>query len=366
MTLRCSLILVGSLLGTIYPTGVRSLKAEWIPWTGVRQNITPRRSGHTAFVHDGTTPYVFGGYVEQDGKDQKLDRHVTADLWKWSAEKNEWKSLPQTGDIPGPRLCSAAAVLHNKAYLFGGWDPQTEGTGGIILDSIHELDLDNDSEDGANWKELDTTLPDGPTSRHVAVSLVARNLILVHTHRCVGYVLLFDPLTKIFTKQPTTGPCPTSRGLHAATVLMDDTVVLFGGAAQDQTMSNEAFVLDTVQWKWSRIDCNNGDQQGPSARAGPCICAYDSDSVVVFGGAEATATGLHPRGDVWALSLEKNQWELLIDDNDNGESRPPPRNAASLTQINLEGKTGKGFLLNGGWAPFRQTWDDCFLLHVHD
>ena len=33
-------------------------------------------------------------------------------------------------DRPGPRLACASAVLGDELLLFGGWDPQTPGTGG--------------------------------------------------------------------------------------------------------------------------------------------------------------------------------------------------------------------------------------------
>jgi len=48
-----------------------------------------------------------------------------------------------------------------------------------------------------------------------------------------------------------------------------------------------------------------------------------------------------------------------------GEAFPEPRNAATLSPFD-EGQdmdTSK-FLLTGGWAPFRRTWDDVFILSI--
>jgi hypothetical protein len=305
------------------------------------------------------SPHVFGGYVEKDAKDADSmpNRYVVNDLWRWKNNK-EWMSLDATGDIPGPRLVTAMAAIQDKAYMFGGWDPETEGTGGVILESVHELDLSNG---GASWKKLDATMPDGPTSRHVAVAIPSTGIILIHTHRCDNYVLIFDPATGEFRKQPTTGSCPSSRGLHAATMVDATTFCIFGGAAQDQNMSNESFLLNTETWKWTKLS-PSGDC--PSPRAGPCLCSVNSKNtkcVVLFGGAEVSEAGLKPRADVWALSLDKQEWTLLVDDKDG----PPPRNAATLTEIDLD-QSGKGFLLTGGWAPFRQTWDDCYVLRIYD
>jgi hypothetical protein len=338
-----------------------ALTAEWIQFKP-SQRVAPRRSGHAAFVAD-KTPYVFGGYVEQDAKDANamFTRYVVNDLWKWNNKKDEWIPLDATGDVPGPRLVTAMATIQDKVYMFGGWDPEFAGDGGVILDTVHELNLSNgDSDsDNASWKKLDVTMPGGPTSRHVAVTIPSTGTILIHTFRCDNHVLLFDPAVGEFRRQPTTGPCPSSRGLHAATMVNATTFCVFGGAAQDQSMSNESFLLDTVTWEWTKI---NPTGDCPSPRAGPCLCSDNNGCVVLFGGAEASETGLKPRADVWSLSLDTQEWTLLLDDKDG----PPPRNAATLTEIDLTDQTGTGFILTGGWAPFRQTWDDCYVLRIHD
>jgi Kelch motif/Galactose oxidase, central domain len=385
---------------------VYSLQAQWIslPLTP-DQRVNPRRSGHTAFVKADSTPYVFGGYAEDDDNDANVEarplykRYVVNDLWKWKGSAGAggdvdilgdetdqtpgWSLVDTQGDAPGPRLVTASAVHGDKAYLFGGWDPETAGTGGVILDTVHELDMTT-----ATWKALSCCMPDGPTSRHVAVALKTSgddsttNTILLHTHRCLDYVLLYDTTTQTFTKQATTGPCPSPRGLHCAALVNDHTVCVFGGAAQDQTMSNECFLLDTTSWTWTKVLNDNDDdnEARPTPRAGASLVAMESiNCVLLFGGAEATATGLNPRSDVWALSLDDDtlapKWTLLInDDNDdsdrNGRHRPPPRrNAATLSHIPSGGASAHSddhadFLLTGGWAPFRQTWDDCYVLRV--
>jgi molybdopterin biosynthesis enzyme MoaB len=63
--------------------------------------------------------------------------------------------------------------------MFGGWDPEFAGTGGVILDTVHELDLTNGGT-GTSWKKLDVTMPGGKTSRHVAVTIPGTQTILIH------------------------------------------------------------------------------------------------------------------------------------------------------------------------------------------
>ena len=383
---------------------VSALTAEWIQLHPSSQRVTPRRSGHAAFVLANKTPYVFGGYVEvesgkqnpqDDTKSSKYNRYVVNDLWKWESKNRGsddpvdndstlpgWKLVECSGDIPGPRLATAMAVTadNRKAFLLGGWDPQTAGTGGIILDTVHSLDLSTHQ-----WRQLDSSssnIPGGPTSRHVAVTLPTRtgngnnanDKILLHNHRCHNYVWLLDTTTERWERQPTTGPCPSPRGLHVACMLDETQLLLFGGAAQDQTMSNEVFLLNTVTWEWTRLDCGNSSA-APTPRASPCLVRVNHQCVVVWGGAEYDSTvGLKPRADLWALHVEKREWTCLQNDNDNNDDNvviPPPRNAATLTEISSasenEANDGvRSFLLMGGWAPFRETWDDCFVLKIRE
>ena len=350
----------------LYPRAM-ALKAEWVSIPSA-QKIAPRRSGHTAFSAGPSEPsFVFGGYIEKDPA--PFFREVKNDLWKWDNKIRNWQESKASGDIPGPRLVSASAVADGKAYLFGGWDPETAGTGGVILESVHSLDLMS-----LEWKKL-KDLPDGPTSRHIALTLSSENKILIHNHRCTDHVWLFDPDTSVFTKQDTTGESPGSLGLHTATMLDENTLLLFGGAAKDGTMSNKSYVLNTKTWDWKRVDLGGNDQNCPSPRAGACLvtCAPNGSNKkcgILFGGAETTENGLNPKGDVWALHLSngcKGDWELLLDDKKDTEDSsiwPEPRNAATLSPITSNDDRATNFLLTGGWAPFRRTWDDVFVLSI--
>ncbi len=76
-------------------------------------------------------------------------------LWEFALYQEStdwgWTKFPQGDDdgvyVPGPRLATALATVprsddgSTKAVLLGGWDPQTPGTGGVILDVVSMLDL---------------------------------------------------------------------------------------------------------------------------------------------------------------------------------------------------------------------------------
>ena len=159
-------------------------------------------------------------------------------------------------------------------------------------------------------------------------------------------------------QQPTTGDAPSSRGLHVAAAADERTLVVFGGAAKEGSMANDAYALDTVTWEWRALATAGG--ACPTPRAGACAAPLPGGrGIVMCCGAEATPNGLNPRADVWALELdgEGGAWtQLLADDAPNA---PGPRNAATLTPL-PDGK----LLLHGGWRPFVSTYGDSHVLSV--
>ena len=143
---------------------------------------------------------------------------------------------------------------------------------------------------------------------------------------------------------------PSSRGLNCAAALTNkkdntsNAMVIFGGAAKDGNMSNEAFVLDVNTWKWTKLDC---DGDAPSPRAGACLCSLDENTVILFGGATPGDGALVGLNDVWTLSVDmesgKGTWKCLFDgEEEENVIRAPGRNAATLTAIDAKKLLPKG------------------------
>ena len=455
----------------------------------------PPRSGGVSFAAtpDNSRLFAFGGYAEvaADGampgpSSTMPKRYVVNDMWQFlppphtatsdesSSEEEEewgWTKLDDDGGgyVPPSRLATALAVLPNndddeasgggggsRAVLLGGWDPQTPGTGGIILDDVSILDMnsmewhrcvdDAPGEDGISDGDGDgdddgddnggfLAIPGGPTSRHVAVHLsiprttttgggggdAREDVVCLHNHRCDDHVLVLSTTTTggdggdpspsraaRWDRMATTGDAPPSLGLHcAASVRSSTAMVVFGGAAKDGGMSNEAHVLDAASWTWTKLDTaaaatddDDGNENAniPAPRAGACLCPLDDDSVLLFGGATpGEGGGLVGLNDVWVLTVDdlesgKGVWRCLIphrdidddDDADDGGTTlpcPPGRNAATLNAIDVSKLLPNGilrkkseshpadedckyYLLSGGWYPFRKTYNDIFLLSI--
>ena len=422
------------------------------PSVSLTGKIYPPRSGGVSFTTpDHSKVFSFAGYAEDNiiSTSTTVDRYVVNDLWEFVpyqhekelSNRNQWgwsKVLQNEQDdyIPGPRLATALAILPPftsedtktikpvertddntpppRAILLGGWDPQIPGTGGAILDDISVLDMNT-----MKWSPCVTrcskeeeefaTVPGGPTSRHVAVSLSIpfekqegggekrRNVICLHNHICEDHVLLLSTDDKIgkssspgketrtiveWKSQLTSGEAPSSRGLHcAATIHNSQTMVIFGGAAKDGSMSNESFILDTTTWKWTKLYCGGTKQNLPSPRAGACLCTLDNDTVLLFGGATPISGGLVGLNDVWILTVDSERgigrWECLIENADDGyddgnDGRtlcPPGRNAATLCPIAAEKLLPRNVVreINGSKSSLRTDYGEdssYFLLSV--
>ena len=417
----------------------REYSAEWIDLLSpgsysssspkLPSRIDPPRSGGVAFATpDNSRVFAFGGYAEVAGAPGSMpERYAVNDLWRFlpHSDESDWGWTKHENDgggyVPPSRLATALAVLPNdesggpaRAVLLGGWDPQTPGTGGIILDDVSVLDMnalewsrcvagDRAGDDGGGL----LAIPGGPTSRHVAVRLsmprtgggaggAREDVVCLHNHRCDDHVLRLSTAIGGGGGHPaprargdpraTAGDAPSSRGLHCAASMRRSTAMaVFGGAARDGTMSNEAFVLDAESWTWTKLDTGDNDAV-PAPRAGACLCPLDEDSVILFGGATPGDGGLVGLNDVWVLNVDlesgKGVWRCLIPhrDSDDGDGtlRPPGRNAATLNAIDVSKLLPNGilwksespaegckyYLLSGGWYPFRKTYNDVFLLRI--
>jgi hypothetical protein len=329
-------------------------------WRELRgAHLAPPRSGHVACADALGRVWLFGGYTETKRESPRhlplvTLREPTNDLWRWERGVG-WTCVQEASDDadarPGPRLCSAAAILStgplesDRLIVMGGWDPRPAATGA--------------------WERLDD-MPGGPTSRHVAC--VVGEQLVVHTHRAV---LRWDPLARRLVEQRVSGCAPSARGLHAAAPLGGSKMLVFGGAAQSGEMAADAFVLDTDAWAWEALKFESG-APAPSARAGAAAAAAGLGRAIIACGAERSpGGGLIGRSDAWLLDTRPDgmaTWHRLSAGMSGGDLEAPRgRNAATLTALVAATPTSaaeRSFLLHGGWEPFVCTFDDDHELSV--
>ena len=328
--------------------------SKWVVQPRGSESSPSPRSGATATTDGSGRVLLFGGYEEaSDGR-----RRVVNDLWAF--KDNVWTLLDAggpTGVCPGPRLCSASFVDGGELVVCGGWDPQESGTGGVILDDVWMWDISGSS----GWKKCSDPMPQGPTSRHAACAV--GSTAVVHTFRSHDNVLVWEPSTKTFREQFASGEVPSSRGLHVAAPVVTSSgapgVAIFGGADKTGSMCNDAFVLDTASWVWSRSASDSKVLPSPRAGAAGASTSDGRFLVVVGGATRKTSGGLEPLMDVWALDIASNSWSELLDTSSDRSAIPAARNAATLTTY------GDHFLLHAGWNPFVESYSDSFVLELY-
>jgi len=320
-------------------------------------NRAPSVSGQAtaSSIHKNSVSDVllFGGLTGAAGAP------TTNDLWEFDSTKDEWtKFLPDNDDgarsivRPRVRMYAASAMMGNKFYIFGGWDPMEPGSGGEFLDNIWSFDRTTKA-----WSEEKAKLP-FPVSRHAGATVMGDNsgddVVIIHTYK--GILTFRDGL---LTEQATDGDAPESLSMCAMTAI-GNKVVLFGGSDKNQCMSSEVYVLDTTNWTWTKLDKQYGTtEEGPAAMASASMAPLNREKCIVFGGAGLAPTGyeggygLLPKDDTWICTVsERNvEWERV-----ECAKRPEGRVAASLNKL------GDGrFLLQGGYDPvskatFEEPW----------
>ncbi|EOD25184.1 hypothetical protein EMIHUDRAFT_206342 [Emiliania huxleyi CCMP1516] len=336
-----------------------SLTASWQPvpaddaWQRTARTSSPPRSGPTASADQAGNVWLFGGYAEPEGK----PRHVVNDLLRYDGGSG-WQQLQEPIDVtlkggrvrdnrPGPRLATASCVVGDEMLVFGGWDPQTPGTGGVILDDVWSLSLAKQT-----WRRLAAPMPGGPASRHVVCNV--GGTVILHTFRCLDSVLVWDAASETLKEQPTSGTPPSSRGLHVAAAADGHTLVVFGSALAED-MVNDAFALDT------RVVGALAAESGPVRAPARALRHCRAGAASWFAAAQRRAArGLVPDERVWALTLDDSgggEWSLLL--GEDAPNAPGPRNAATLSPVG-----SGGLLLHGGWRPFVSTYGDSHVLKV--
>ncbi|KAL3916393.1 MAG: hypothetical protein SGILL_005202 [Bacillariaceae sp.] len=342
--------------------------AGWGTWTkadrppGVTSptfSPPPAVSGHVA-TSSPRIPnvYLFGGLTGPAGSP------TTDTLYEYDV--GGWREITQKKgpmeESPRQRMYSAAGILEEDMYLFGGWDPGAPGSGGEFLNDVWKLDLVT-----KEWENTGIELP-FPVSRHAACAV--GDMIVIHTYQGV-FVFRKDGDSRKITLQDTSGDRPDGLSMCAQVTLGDSGVLIFGGSTKTQQLSDATYYLDTNTWEWTQLR-NIGDAT-PSSRASPCAAAVQDSSTqaVVFGGASIGGDGyeggkgLMPLSDTWLVTVNKAAGTALWKQLAMSDVGPEARLAASLSCIYGEG--GNRLILQGGYdSTSKETFGEPWVLRIDE
>mmetsp|Transcript_31846 Transcript_31846/g.48121 ORF Transcript_31846/g.48121 Transcript_31846/m.48121 type:complete len:333 (+) Transcript_31846:37-1035(+) len=317
-----------------------SVVHSWV-WSTVSSQA-PKVSGHSVGSISSDEIILFGGLTGPAGSP------CTDDTWYFNGK--EW-SLVDCDQKPRVRMYAASAVLNEKFYIFGGWDPMSPGSGGEFLDDIWQFDWTK-----KEWKCLESKLP-YPVSRHTACTISNENSIIIHTYQKNLLVFKED----FITEQETKGDHqPIGYSMCAVAPLSSTKMVLFGGSTKNQQMSQDAYLLDTETWTWTKLLIAE-DGEAPPIMASCSAAPMSENQLLLFGGA-----GIQPTGYEGGMGLvpQDETWMLTVLDDTTARwtktdclTKPDGRVAASLSPV------GSSFLLQGGYDPLAKcTFDAPWIL----
>ncbi|KAN0018663.1 hypothetical protein ACTFIU_008592 [Dictyostelium citrinum] len=245
----------------------------------------PKFARHTSTVI-GTKIYSHGGF---DGFNQHFG------LFVYCTIENRWESLSPSGDIPISRTNHASAAIGDNFYIFGGM--YKSGRDLIFLNDLYEYNtIEN------KWTQLKGT-GDHPPQKcgHKLFNFGGKLLLFGGGYGSqwdIKYndVHIYDRSLNRWTKVKTKGD------INVCTFTVSWSVgpflFIYGGqSVKDDLLTNDLYMLDTVNMEWSSINTNCTPfprDMGSGALVG--------STLYMFGGFSST-----PLDSLFSLDLLKDE-----------------------------------------------------------
>lgn len=246
--------------------------------------IPYQRYGHTAVAHEECS-YIWGGRNDKDGACNVL--HC------FDCVKLAWCFVKVEGPLPNARDGHSACVIHNKMYIFGGYEEEVDR----FSNEIHTLDFKTLSwspvkpvkGDPARWRDFHTATGLGDIMYIFGGRMDQGGDMFTNNEIYCNKIQLFDTLSHAWHEPVTQGIQPIGRRSHSA-FIYDGYLYIFGGYnGLHDIHFRDVFRFDPVNMRWSIVKVKG---QGPCARRRQCCCVIGS-RVYLFGGT-SPPDGSHP------------------------------------------------------------------------
>eukprot|EP00276_Gloeochaete_wittrockiana_P007799 CAMPEP_0184658846 /NCGR_PEP_ID=MMETSP0308-20130426/27138_1 /TAXON_ID=38269 /ORGANISM="Gloeochaete witrockiana, Strain SAG 46.84" /LENGTH=313 /DNA_ID=CAMNT_0027098167 /DNA_START=44 /DNA_END=982 /DNA_ORIENTATION=- len=272
-------------------------------------SIPSERWGHSSTLWNGKL-IIFGGYTSAESDSNggsSSSGHCFNDLYILDLAATSWTKISPSGTLPAERWGHSAVVAGNKLLLFGGY-ASTRVEGNTFFKDFHILDLDL-----MEWFQPVIT-GTAPTERWGNSATLLGSTVWVfggYSRSSVGvgrcfndaYTLCLNTMT--WSQPILSGPIPSERTGHSATVVGNSRIFIVGGASAGDHCYNDVYSLDTDSKCWSKPRCVLG--KPPSERCGH-LAGLLGNHIIVFGGVGAGDSGFRCLNDVHLLDLEAMTW----------------------------------------------------------
>ncbi|KAM9831208.1 LOW QUALITY PROTEIN: kelch domain-containing protein 1-like [Neosynchiropus ocellatus] len=318
-----------------------------------------RRSGHAAFIDDGSRLVVWGGFQSVSGCSCPLPNHhcfsylqqavVTTvvtqnaacasapvvdgedrvlpgdEIWFCDLHTGIWECREVGGNMPSDLSCFCSALVNGTLYIFAGCDQ--EG----YTNEMYSIDL---TDVGCFWTKVTDTKGQTPSPRCQHSSWVHRDRIIYFggygcktigearnttpanfvveemswatigntLFRCWGWnneVSVFDTHSATWSTPETQGPAPSPRGHHASAVLGNRGYISGGAESTDLCL----FSIDLDTWTWTHLDVPSSS--APPGRSMHTMTPVSDHSLFVYGGLSTNGNTL---SDCWLFDTTRREW----------------------------------------------------------
>ncbi|KAF9374931.1 hypothetical protein CPC16_000999 [Podila verticillata] len=233
----------------------------------------------------------------------------------YDIDAGNWSAPSISGNPPNAPRQSLGIVLDpltRRNVIFGGYSVQ---------DATRELDVLDTNVNIGQWTWLSTTgatnMPTLLQPIMLYVPLIGASLVMggcSSQYVCMPFTNVFliqftdtgVPIVNNRTVTSTNGILPQPRTMPCVAVLKDSSVLMYGGMGY-QEGNSDFWILDTVQWSWSRVPIADAPKQ---ARSGATCELVGRNQVMVIGGFVGSMMGEKTFSDpqVAIIDMDSRTW----------------------------------------------------------
>eukprot|EP01083_Nonionella_stella_P202929 740875_1 len=223
-----------------------------------------------------------------------------------------WLQPTIEGDLPSDRWGHSSTVVGRRAFWFGGASGLVQSYSGhapqidAVFNDLYILDTENSS---VSQPKVKGSCP-SPRCGHSA-TLVDGSRIFIFGggkddsgHNSFNDLHILDTDSLTWSSPTTTGPSPSSRIFHSAT-LIGRKVYVFGGKNQSGNAHDDVFMLDVDSLEWTILKT-----KGNAPKRWGHIAISKNDVEILFIGG-STQGGAISRETV-TLKLENLEWKKEV------------------------------------------------------
>ncbi|KAJ6532039.1 hypothetical protein B0H19DRAFT_1273199 [Mycena capillaripes] len=267
--------------------------------------------------------YIQGGKQNPDGSQTYNSAPAEEDLLylpldkPFSVESPPWELISSTGNFSqsqGPAVAWHTLSAYNSSMLllFGGLPSpaslalMTQNDSACLL-NVFNREIPQFIDESLGWANE-------PMRRihHAAVSAITGEVYIFGGEKADGSFTyfsdhwVFNPNDDTFTLLPTDDKAPPALTGHAAIILPNGQIYIFGGLASTGLLPFDTiWIFDTSTYTWSTISCISP----PPGRRGFAYVLLDDNAILIHGGCDGVCQNTY--GDGWIYNITTTTWTQI-------------------------------------------------------